>query len=376
MLDSNLDRRIEEKLDAAVVDDPATGAYRCRRDIFTDPELFELEMRHIWEGNWVYLAHESQIPNANDFLTGHIGSQPIVISRDRKGELQCFLNACSHRGAMVCRHKRGNKSTYTCPFHGWTFSNTGKLLKAKDPEGAGYPEQFNKNGSHDLTKVARFESYRGFLFGSLNADVLPLAEHLGEAAKIIDMIVDQSPDGLEVLRGGSTYVYDGNWKLQTENGADGYHVSSVHWNYAATTNHRKDALAAAAGVDVTRAMDASSWAKQGGGFYSFEHGHLLLWTRWGNPEDRPLAELANRTEYGLSAAVISPDIGRAMAIGDRLRAGLLHINDQTVNDEVINPFGGVGASGNGTSIGGPSNIDEFTQWQWLTIRNTPPAYPF
>lgn len=92
--------------------------------------------------------------------------------------------------------------------------------------------------------------------------------------------------------------------------------------------------------------------------------------------DDEAVELANRTEYGLSAAVISPDIGRAMAIGDRLRAGLLHINDQTVNDEVINPFGGVGASGNGTSIGGPSNIDEFTQWQWLTIRNAPPAYPF
>lgn len=92
--------------------------------------------------------------------------------------------------------------------------------------------------------------------------------------------------------------------------------------------------------------------------------------------DDEAVALANRTEYGLSAAVISPDIGRAMAIGDRLRAGLLHINDQTVNDEVINPFGGVGASGNGTSIGGPSNIDEFTQWQWLTIRNAPPAYPF
>jgi benzoate/toluate 1,2-dioxygenase alpha subunit len=191
---------------------------------------------------------------------------------------------------MICRHKRGNKSTYTCPFHGWTFNNTGKLLKAKDPEGAGYPESFNKNGSHDLTKVPRFESYRGFLFGSLNADVLPLAEHLGEARKIIDLIVDQSPQGLEVLRGNSSYVYDGNWKLQTENGADGYHVSSVHWNYAATTNQRKVAAEEAAAKDDIRAMDAGGWAKQGGGFYSFEHGHLLLWTNWANPQDRPLYE--------------------------------------------------------------------------------------
>ena len=58
---------------------------------------------------------------------------------------------------MLCRHKRANKATYTCPFHGWTFNNSGKLLKVKDPEGAGYPEQFNKDGSHDLTRVLWFE---------------------------------------------------------------------------------------------------------------------------------------------------------------------------------------------------------------------------
>ena len=274
------------RLDDAVVEDKERGLYRCRRDIFTEPALFELEMAHIFEGNWIYLAHESQIPNRNDYFTTFIGRQPIVIARNKDNELNAFINACSHRGAMLCRHKRGNKATYTCPFHGWTFNNSGKLLKVKDPDCAGYPESFNREGSHNLTKVARFESYRGFLFGSLNADVAPLTEHLGEAAKIIDMIVDQSPDGLEVLRGSSTYIYDGNWKLQTENGADGYHVTAVHWNYAATTNHRKMAAAG----DSVRAMDAGSWAKQGGGFYSFENGHLLLWTRWANPEDRPLYE--------------------------------------------------------------------------------------
>ncbi len=277
---------IRETLDDAVQDDPNTGRFRCRRDIFTDPALFELEMRTIFEGNWIYLAHDSQIPNKNDYFTTTMGRQPIVIARNRNGELNAFINACSHRGAMLCRHKRANKATYTCPFHGWTFNNSGKLLKVKDPQGAGYPETFNQNGSHDLTRVARFESYRGFLFGSLNPDVKPLREHLGEAAKIIDMIVDQSPEGLEVVRGSSTYVYDGNWKLQTENGADGYHVSATHWNYAATTSRRKDAEQ----VDNVRAMSAGGWAKQGGGFYSFEHGHLLLWSTWENPEDRPLHE--------------------------------------------------------------------------------------
>lgn len=92
--------------------------------------------------------------------------------------------------------------------------------------------------------------------------------------------------------------------------------------------------------------------------------------------DDEAVDLANATEYGLAAGIICQSIGRAMALGERLHTGLLHINDQTVADEMINPFGGRGASGNGTSIGGPSNWEEFTQWQWVTIKDTPPGYPF
>ena len=287
-------------LNAMLEDDKEKGIYRCKREMFTDPDLFELEMTHIFEGNWIYLAHESQIPNVNDFLTTTMGRQPIFIARNKAGELNAFLNACSHRGAMLCRHKTGNRASYTCPFHGWTFNNSGKLLKVKDPAAAGYPEAFNCEGSHDLSKVARFESYRGFLFGSLNPDVKSLAEHLGESAKIIDMIVDQSADGLEVLRGASSYIYEGNWKLAAENGADGYHVSSVHWNYAATQNQR---TLREAGEEI-KTMSAGSWAKSGGGFYSFDHGHLLLWTRWANPQDRPAYE--RRDE-------LSRDFGQARA---------------------------------------------------------------
>ena len=276
---------LRERLEGMLVDDHDTGLHRVKRSVFNDPELFDLEMKHIFEGNWIYLAHESQVPNINDYFTTTIGRQPVMITRNRAGELNCFINACAHRGAQLARFKTGNKGTFTCPFHGWTFNNTGKLLKIKDPENTGYPSTFNKEGSHDLTKIAKFQSYRGFLFGSLNADVKPLEEHLGESRKIIDMIVDQSEDGLEVLRGASTYWFEGNWKLQAENGADGYHVTAVHWNYAATQAARKEREA---GNDQIKAMSAGGWAKKGGGSYSFDNGHLLLWTRWDNPEDRPL----------------------------------------------------------------------------------------
>lgn len=279
---SNLDA-LEGRLDGIVQDDPENGVFRARRDMFTDEELFELEMKHVFEGNWIYMAHESQIPEPGDYFTLHMGRTPVVITRDKDGELHALVNACSHRGAMLCRFKKRNQKTFTCPFHGWTFSNTGKLLKVKDPKGAGYPEQFNKDGSHDLTRVAKFQNYRGFLFGSLNGDVEPLEDYLGEACKMIDMIVDQSDEGMEVLRGASTYTFDGNWKLQAENGADGYHVSAVHWNYVATTAHRT----ADGKEDQIKATDASKWAKQKGGFHSYVNGHLLLWTTWSDPTNRP-----------------------------------------------------------------------------------------
>lgn len=100
------------------------------------------------------------------------------------------------------------------------------------------------------------------------------------------MVVDQSPEGLEVLRGASTYVFDGNWKLQAENGADGYHVSATHWNYAATTARRTSGESS----NDTKNMDAGTWSRQKGGFYSLEHGHLLLWTEWADPSNRSLNE--------------------------------------------------------------------------------------
>ena len=92
--------------------------------------------------------------------------------------------------------------------------------------------------------------------------------------------------------------------------------------------------------------------------------------------DDEAVQLANKTDYGLSAAVISRSVGRAMALGNRLATGLLHINDQTVAGDPNIPYGGRGASGNGSRIGGPANWDEFTQWQWVTLRDTPPRYPF
>ncbi|WP_241591155.1 Rieske 2Fe-2S domain-containing protein [Rosenbergiella epipactidis] len=275
-------KSVIDKINQALIVDKEKGIYQCHRGIFTDPELFELEMTHIFEGNWVYLAHESQVADPGDFYTLTIGRQPVMITRDKEGQLHGLINSCSHRGAMLATRKKGNKSSFTCPFHGWTFSNNGKLLKAKDEKTGDYPPCFKKDGSHDLKPMAKFENYRGFLFGSLESDVVSLEEWLGETRKIIDLIVDSAADGLEVLRGSSSYTYEGNWKLQMENGADGYHVSVVHWNYASTMSRRNYE------EDGVKTVDANGWSKSVGGVYGFENGHMLLWTQVLNADVRPI----------------------------------------------------------------------------------------
>ena len=285
--------QLMDKVSTAVVDNPETGEFRCRREVFTDPELFELELKYIFESNWVYLAHESQLAKKNDYFTTWIGRTPVILTRGKQGEINCVVNACAHRGAKLCRRKRGNQPLLVCPFHGWSFKTDGKLLRAKDASTGGYPESFDSEGSHDLTRV-RVATYRGFVFGSMNPDVAPLEDYLGETRVIIDQIVDQAPEGIEVLTGNSTYVFDGNWKMQMENGCDGYHVSSVHANYAQTMGRRAEG--------GTKAVDANGWSKAVSGVYGFDNGHILLWTRLLNPEVRPVWDHREELEERLGNA--------------------------------------------------------------------------
>lgn len=92
--------------------------------------------------------------------------------------------------------------------------------------------------------------------------------------------------------------------------------------------------------------------------------------------DEEAIALANNTEYGLSASVHSRSLDHARSVARRLRTGMVHINDQTVNDDARAPFGGVGASGNGSRQGGHASLDEYTTWHWSTERDEPPMYPF
>jgi benzaldehyde dehydrogenase (NAD) len=93
-------------------------------------------------------------------------------------------------------------------------------------------------------------------------------------------------------------------------------------------------------------------------------------------DDSAAVQLANDSEYGLTAAIQTNSLGRALDIARSIKAGMVHINDTTVNDAPYVPFGGMGDSGSGARHGGSANLDEYTQWQWVTVHDKPVEYPF
>jgi phenylpropionate dioxygenase-like ring-hydroxylating dioxygenase large terminal subunit len=264
-----------------VVDRTEQGVFTVDRDVFRDPGIFEREMRDIFHQTWVFLGLASQLPDQHDFLTSWIGLQPVIVARDAQGKLGAFMNTCRHRGATLCRTRTGNARAYVCPYHGWSYASNGKLIGIKDLDTGCYSDAFLQQ-DHDLVPVPRFEEYRGFLFGCLNAAVHPLEEHLNGARFFLDLLVDQSPEGLELVPGISTYTFRGNWKLQVENGLDAYHLTSTHPSFLQIVARRNSGESAHA----LKAQDLGN-PKQRAGF-TFDYGHAALVSPNPTPEVRPL----------------------------------------------------------------------------------------
>ena len=238
-------------------------ADRVHRSIYTDPAVFALEMERIFAGTWVYLAHESELASPGDYKTAHLGKQPVIVARTDDGRVVAMLNRCMHRAAVICREERGNSNFFRCPYHGWTYRNDGTLIGV--PRRARYPSDFDLSAL-DAVLLPRLESYRGFVFGSLNRDVPPIAEHLAQARPWLDRMLDLSIDGRVALRDGAhRHVFEGNWKLQAENTVDGYHAMYLHETFfTIQKRHAQDS------VRLAPRDENLGWTM------AFDNGHGLL----------------------------------------------------------------------------------------------------
>lgn len=203
---------------------------RVHGSLYTDANVFAAELERIWYRTWVFVGHTSEIPQPNDFVLKSIGPQPVIMTHSRDGVVRLLVNRCSHRANLVCDLDHGNASTLRCPYHGWTFSNTGALLGYPFSSGYGGGEQAKEHKSElGLAAVPRVEEIHGFVFGSFAPDGPSLAEHLGPAADAFDRLVRLSPTREVALTcGWLRHKVKANWKLLVENETDGYHPQFVH----------------------------------------------------------------------------------------------------------------------------------------------------
>jgi phenylpropionate dioxygenase-like ring-hydroxylating dioxygenase large terminal subunit len=192
--------------------------------IYLENEIFDEEMKRIFEKTWVYVGHISELERRGDFKTTTVGKNSIIVSHANDGKIYALLNACRHRGNAVCRTSRGTARSFMCPYHGWAYGNNGDLLGVTSPEG--YPQGYAKKlGGLIRLRVA---VYRGLIFASMDENVPSIEEHLGDMGKYIDLWADLSPEPECYVARPHHYAYDGNWKFQAENGIDGWHARYTH----------------------------------------------------------------------------------------------------------------------------------------------------
>lgn len=213
--------------------------------VYSDPNLFELEMDRIFSKTWLMLGHESQIPNPGDFMTTDMARQSVIVTRAESGEIYALFNRCAHRGALLTNELKGHSPMFTCPYHGWTFKATGELHFAPKPSGYGENNQ-KKFSELGLSRIPSLSLYRGFIFACFSSEVESLDSFLGPMKSSFDDLVDRSPDGdIEIAGGVFKHAYDGNWKLVLENHLDGVHPNYVHISsvMAARNQTKEEAVA-------------------------------------------------------------------------------------------------------------------------------------
>ena len=270
------------------------------RRIFIEREIYQQELERIFAQCWLFLCHDSQIPQPGDFVTTFMGEDPVLVVRDTAGQVRAFLNVCRHRGNRLCRADAGNAASFTCAYHGWTYLNDGRL--------AGVP--YLKEAYHNeldrerwgLAPVAQLDNYKGLWFATFDRHAPPLREYLGEMAWYIDTFVDRREGGIEILA-THKWVMPCNWKFPAENfGGDAYHV---HWSHGAAIATRFSVGSTASPASANRMVSPGN-------------GHVLICIGPDGFGDAPMPEiqayereirLEVKQRLGSRADLVNPIVG-------------------------------------------------------------------
>ena len=201
---------------------------RIHGSLYTDPAIFDLEMTALFENAWVFVGHDSEIPEKGDYLTRRIGRQPVIVARGKDEVVRVLLNRCTHRANMLCRADSGNAALFRCPYHGWTYANDGRLQGV--PFREGYDQEMAEMRSElGMAQAHQVEIYGGFIFANLYGNAGRFDDYIGRAKGPIDRLLSLSPKGRIELRGGwMKHKSAANWKIVNESQVDGYHPLFTH----------------------------------------------------------------------------------------------------------------------------------------------------
>jgi len=185
-----------------------------RREAWSDERIYALEKEGIFRRSWLFLGHDSQIPEPGDFVQACMCETPVILSRGRDGSVHALLNSCTHRGLPVCRADRGNARSFVCPYHNWSYSVEGDLQAI--------PQERHLEGRVDksalgLARVPRLESWNGMWFGSFDPEMESLDDYLGDQKFYLDAFFGRFPEGIELVGPPQRWVIHANWKLPVEN---------------------------------------------------------------------------------------------------------------------------------------------------------------
>ncbi|GGY90365.1 aromatic-ring-hydroxylating dioxygenase subunit alpha [Novosphingobium colocasiae] len=257
-----------ERTVSGIIDDPVANRFLVPRRNFTDRAVFEREYAAIFDRCWLYLGHASELPEPGSFVTRTVARRPVLFTRDKEGEFRALLNACPHRGALVCRERKGKSRAFMCMYHGWTFGSDGHLMTL--PGSSGYPEGFKTDPQKQMVHVPRMERFGDFFFINFSRDGEDLATYLAGAGDYLKLVAEHSPSGMQVVGGTQEYSIRGNWKLLSENSFDGYHAACNHSTYLEYLKSTKGAL----GVDPLVGVE-----------HTLGNGHAVVeyTAPWGRP---------------------------------------------------------------------------------------------
>ena len=197
---------------------PLSRASHVPGFIYSSPEIYALEKECIWMKDWLCVGRDDEIPMPGDYVTLRISGEPIIIARNTQGAINAFANVCAHRGVEVAQDN-GNTDEFSCPYHGWLYDLSGKLIGApymKEAEGF--------DPARCQLKPIQFSIWQGFMFINFDGVCEPLADFIAPFAEdfgflnIGDLAVAAT---LEV-------EFNCNWKLVAENAMDNLHIAVVH----------------------------------------------------------------------------------------------------------------------------------------------------